>query len=466
MHRDLIAAALALVIFLPSARAVDFGGNQSELIRSLLPTVVNITVRKEVVTDSTSAVNAGATTGQSADSKTFVGSGFVIDPAGAILTNYHVLENAFDISVTLFDGSVLPGTMMYASRLADLAVLRVQPPQPLTPVQWGDSTKLQIGEPVFAIGNPLGIGTSVSGGIISGLNRNVQDSPYDDYIQTDAAINHGNSGGPLFDMKGRVIGVDTALVSPTEASAGLGLAIPSDTAQFVVGQLKTYGWVRPGWIGVKLQQVTSAMAEAMGMRQAEGSVVSWVLPDGPARKAGIEIGDVILRFGDKKPPDERALLRDIVRTPVGETVQVTVHRDGGQQTLPVTVAAWPRKKWETRDAPLPTERPNTGIRPDLGLSLAVIATSDRAKYGLEDDVGGVLVSGVVPGSDAARRGMTEGDVILRVQGKPVTAAGDVQSSIAAEREAKHRFIMMLVLQKGRTTPGPSWVALRLPDSEG
>jgi serine protease Do len=465
MHRHLIAAALALVISLPSARAGDFGGNQSELIRKLLPTVVNITVRKEV-TDSPSSVNAGATTGQSADSKTFVGSGFVIDPAGVILTNYHVLENAFDISVTLFDGSILSGTMMHASRLADLAVLHVQPPYPLTPVQWGDSTKLQIGEPVFAIGNPLGIGTSVSAGIISGLNRNVQDSPYDDYIQTDAAINHGNSGGPLFNMNGQVIGVDTALVSPTEASAGLGLAIPSDTAQFVVDQLRAYGWVRPGWIGVKVQQVTPPMAEALGMRQAEGSVVSWVLPDGPARRAGIQIGDVILRFGDKTPQDERALLRDIVRTPVGETIQVTLQRDGANQTLPVTIAAWPRKKWETRDAPLPTERPNTGVRLDLGLSLAAIPTSDRAKYGLEDDVGGVLVSGVVPGSDAARRGMTEGDVILRVQGKSVAAARDVQSSIAAEREAKHRFIMMLVLQKERTVPGPSWVALRLPDAAG
>jgi serine protease Do len=465
MHRHLIAAVLALVVFLPSARAGDFGGNQSELIRNLLPTVVNITVRKEV-TEPTSSVNAGATTGQNADSKTFVGSGFVIDPTGTIVTNYHVVENAFDISVTLSDGSVLPGTMMYASRLADLAVVRVQPAQPLTPVQWGDSTKLQIGEPVFAIGNPLGIGTSVSAGIISGLNRNVQDSPYDDYIQTDAAINHGNSGGPLFNMTGQVIGVDTALVSPTEASAGLGLAIPSDTAQFVVGQLKAYGWVRPGWIGLKVQQVTPSMAEALGMRQAEGSVVSWVLPDGPARRAGIQIGDVILRFGDSAPRDERALLRDIVRTPVGETVQVTLERDGAQQTLPVTVAAWPRKKWETRDAPLPTERPNTAIRPDLGLSLAGIPASDRAKYGLEDDVGGVLVSGVVPGSDAARRGVAEGDVILRVQGKPVAAATDIQSSITAEREAKHRFIMMLVLQKERTVPGPSWVALRLPDAAG
>ena len=171
------------------------------------------------------------------------------------------------------------------------------------------------------------------GGIVSGLNRNVADLPYDDYIQTDAAINHGNSGGPLFDMEGRVIGMNTALVSPTDASAGLGLAIPSDSAQFVVGRLMKYGWVRPGWMGVKVQQVTRELAAAMGTKP-EGSVVAWVMPASPAHEAGIEIGDVILKYGDATPGDERALLRDIVRTPVGETVPVVVQRGSAERTLP------------------------------------------------------------------------------------------------------------------------------------
>jgi serine protease Do len=466
MPRILVAAALFVAIAIPSARAGDAAGNQAELIQSLLPTVVNVTVRKEV-TASSPSVNAGASTGQNADrSRTYVGSGFVIDPSGVIVTNYHVVEEAYDISVTLFDGSVLPGTMTHASRLADLAVVSVQAGHPLKAVQWGDSTKLVVGDPVFAIGNPLGIGTSVSAGIVSALNRNVQDSPYDDYIQTDAAINHGNSGGPLFGMDGRVVGIDTALVSPTDASIGLGLAIPADTVQFVVERLRTYGWVRPGWIGVKVQQVTRGMAEAMGMQQPEGSIVSWVLPDGPAREAGIQIGDVLLRLGNQTPLDERALLRDIVRTPVGETVPVALLRNGTQQIVPVTVAAWPREKWDTKDAPLPTDRPTRAIQPDLGLSLAPVAPGDRAKFGLEDDLSGVLVSGVAPGSDAARRGMAEGDVILRVQARPVAAIADVRASIDAEREAKHRFIMMLVLQKTRTTPGPAWIALQLPDPAG
>ena len=168
---------------------------------------------------------------------------------------------------------------------------------------------------------------SVSAGIVSGLNRDVQDSPYSHYIQTDAAINHGNSGGPLFDMKGRVVGVDTALVSPTQASAGLGLAIPSDAAEFVIGRLMQYGWVRPGWIGIKIQQVTLEMAQAMGMQRPQGSIVSWITPGGPAEHAGMAIGDVILKYDDDAPHDERALLRDIVRTPVGKAVNVVILRD-------------------------------------------------------------------------------------------------------------------------------------------
>jgi serine protease Do len=458
----LVAAVLAGAPVLPPARAAAVD-NRAELIHSLLPAVVNVTVRKDVVSPESSGYAAAAAAG--ADIKTFVGSGFVIDLSGLIVTNYHVVENAFEIVVTLSDGTTLPGKMLHASRLADLAVVQVHAGRTLTPVQWGDSMGLNIGDPVFAIGNPLGIGTSVSAGIVSGLNRNVQDSPYDHYIQTDAAINHGNSGGPLFGMDGRVVGVNTALVSPTDASAGLGLAIPADAAQFVVDRLMKFGWVRPGWIGIKVQQVTPEMAEAIGMDRAEGSMVSWVRPDGPADRAGLAVGDVVLRYGSDAPPDERALLRDIVRTPVGETVPVAVARRGEQLTVPVAVAEWPRSVWEERDAPLPPERPRADIGPDLGLSLVAIPADARMRLGLQDLAGGVLISAVLPGSDAARRGMADGDVILRVQDKPTGSPADVQQSIDAERAAKHRVLLVLVLQKLRKVPGPSWVTLRLPEPE-
>jgi len=459
-----VALAFVLPVSSPPVHAADLVTNRSELIQSLLPTVVNITVRKEVARP-TGSQEATASTG-SDETKSFVGSGFVIDPSGLIVTNYHVVEDAFEIAVTFSDGAILPATLLHASRLADLAVVQVKADHPLAPAQWGDSTKLNVGDQVFAIGNPLGIGLSVSAGIVSGLNRDVQDSPYNHYIQTDAAINHGNSGGPLFDMKGRVVGVDTAMASLTEASAGLGLAIPSDAAEFVVGQLMQYGWVRPGWIGIKIQQFTPEMARAMGMQRPQGSIVSWITPGAPAEQAGLAIGDVILKYGDDAPHDERALLRDIVKTPVGKAVNVVIRRDHNELTLPVTVTAWPRSKWEERDAPLPAERPNSRIPPDLGLSLAAIPTSKRASLGLADTEGGVLVTDVVPGSDAARRGMTNGDVILRVDRDATASPDDIWKAINDERAERREFTMMLVLQKHPRAPGAEWVVLRLQGPAG
>ena len=375
-------------------------------------------------------------------------------------------SDAFEIAATFSDGSILPATVLHASRLADLAVLQVKADHPLTPAQWGNSIQLSVGDQVFAIGNPLGLGVSVSAGIVSGLNRDVQDSPYSHYIQTDAAINHGNSGGPLFDMKGRVVGVNTALVSPTEGSAGLELAIPSDAAEFVVGRLMQYGWVRPGWIGVKIQEVTLEMARAMGMQRPQGSIVSAITPGGPAEHAGMAIGDVILKYGDDAPHDERALLRDVVRTPVGKAVNVVIQRDNTELTLPITVAEWPRSKWDERDAPLPAEHRNSRIPPDLGLSLAAIPTSKRASLGLEDTEGGVLVAGVAPGSDAARRGLTDGDIILRVHRDPTASPDEVWKAINAERAERREFTMMLVLQKHPRAPGAEWVVLRLHEPAG
>src|SRR3984885_2803667 len=237
-----IVALMAIMLSCPATFAVaeDVGTHTTDLIRGLLPTVVNIAVRKEVPTEARMANAASSFDSGNDVSKSFVGSGFIIDPSGLIVTNYHVVDGAYEISVTLSDGTVLPGKLVHASRVADLAVVQVQVDHPLTPVQWGDSTKIRVGDEVFAIGNPLGIGMSVSSGIVSGLNRDVQDSPYDDYIQTDAAINHANSGGPLFDMEGHVVGLNTALVSPTESSAGLGLAIPADSVRFVVERLITH----------------------------------------------------------------------------------------------------------------------------------------------------------------------------------------------------------------------------------
>jgi serine protease Do len=466
-----LAAAAIMAVLVSTAGspvlAEDVGANKSELIRGLLPTVVNISVRKDEVTNPPSPVNAAAPGADvTPNIKGYVGSGFVIDPSGLIVTNYHVVENAFEITVTFFDGSRLSGKTLSASRTADLALLKVEADHPLAAAHWGNSDLVQIGDQVFAAGNPFGIGLSVSAGIVSGLNRDIQNSPYDDLIQTDATINHGNSGGPLFDMQGSVIGVNSAILSPTPGSAGIGFAIPTSSARFVIDRLRTYGWVRPSWVGLKLQQVTPDIAQAMGMTKPEGSIVAWVLPNGPANKAGLVIGDVILRFDSRAPTDERALLREIATTPVGDTMTLLVRHDGKELSVPMTTEAWPRDQWDARDAPLLAQRPKIVIPPDLGLSLSAVTADQKQKVGLSEGLDGVLVSTVTPNSDPARRGMVNGDIILRVQDKPVLTPAEVQAGIDAARADKRDFVLMLVLPKVRDVPGPKWIPLQVVSTDG
>jgi serine protease Do len=471
LHRRLLVVVITVVkactLGLP-ALADDIGANKAELIRGLLPTVVNISVKKEeFTTPDPATVSANMPQADpGASIKTYVGSGFVIDPSGLIVTNYHVVENAFEVTVMFSDGTRVPGKTVSASRLADLALMKVEMDHPLAAAQWGNSELLQVGDQVFAAGNPFGIGLSVSAGIVSGLNRDIQDSPYDDFIQTDAPINHGNSGGPLFDMQGKVVGVNSTIISPTAGSVGLGFAIPSSVAHFVIDQLRTYGWVRPGWVGVKVQQMTPEIANAMGMVRPEGSIVSWVLPDGPAMKSGLAIGDVIMRYNGSVLSDERALLRSIAHTPVGETITLLVRRDGEERPVPVPVEAWPRNQWEARDAPTAVQRPKTVIPPDLGLSLSPIGKEERAQAKLENDMNGVLVTSVAANSDSARRGMASGDIILRVQDLPVSSPAEVQTGVDAARARKRNFVLMLVLPKVRKVPGPKWVALQVASVGG
>jgi serine protease Do len=472
--RQFLSAAAITILMAWTAAAPALAQNpsasQSELIRGLLPTVVNIAVKKnEPPAADVAAAAADASTPATdpgSNIKSYVGSGFVIDPSGLVVTNYHVVEDAFEITVTFSDGDRLPGKMLSASRLADLALVKVETDRPLAAAHWGDSDKLQVGDQVFAAGDPFGIGLSVSAGIVSGLNRDIQNSPYDDLIQTDATINHGNSGGPLFDTQGNVIGVNSTILSPTSGSSGIGFAIPSTSARFVIDQLRTYGWVRPGWIGVKVQTVTREIANAEGMPRPQGSIVSWVLPNGPAKQAGLQIGDVIVRYNDTTPSDERALLRDIAHTPVGDTMTLVVRREGQERSIAITSAEWPRNQWDKNDAPTPVLLPKINVPPGLGLSLAPLATDDQAKLGVATGLTGVLVTNVAPNSDSASRGMASGDIILRVQDKPVSTPDEVEDGVHAARADKRMFVLLLVLPKTSTVPGPKWVALQLNPAGG
>ncbi|MBN9507694.1 MAG: trypsin-like peptidase domain-containing protein, partial [Alphaproteobacteria bacterium] len=420
--RGLTRLAAVLVLLWPLGAAADelVMTDHAGLIRSLLPTVVNITAKAEVADETSAVTAAAAQPGQSYRVMTLAGSGFVVDPAGVIVTNWHVVNGAFEIYVTFSDGTRAKAEVLNAARIVDIALLKVSLGHQLAAVRWGDSEKVQIGDPVFAIGNPLGVGMSVSSGIVSALNRNIMDTPYDDFIQTDAAINHGNSGGPLFDMKGEVIGVNTALISTTTASAGLGFAIPANDARFVVERLQHYGWVRPAWLGVKVQQLTPEMATALGMDDTRSSIVAWVIDGGPAAKAGLKVGDVILRFGGKSPSDERALLRTIAATMPGTPVTITILRKGKQMELPVTLTEWPKTQWEERDAPTRVTAPRWNVPPDLGLTVEPLTDALRAKNELPRGPRGVLVSGVAQDTDAARRGLSIGDVIIQVGDVPVS----------------------------------------------
>jgi serine protease Do len=424
--------------------------------------VVNVTALAVAATPPPQM--AGATAGPgvaSAEQKRQLGSGFVTDPKGEIVTNYHVIDGAYEVIATLADGTQLEAKVEAADRLSDIALLKVNPPAPLRAAAWGDSATVRVGDPVLAIGNPLGVGLSVTGGIVSALNRDIMETPYDDYIQTDAPINHGNSGGPLFDMRGRVVGINTAIISPTAGSAGLGFAIPAADALYVIGQLRRFGWLRPGWLGMKVQQLTTDMAEALGMAEPRGLIVAAVIESGAAAAAGLQVGDIVLAYNGAAPSDERALLRAIAQTAPGTRASLTVLRDGEPREVAATVREWPRQQWERFDAPVAPARAAQKIPPDLGLTVAPLLSAQRLRLNLGPDTPGVLVTAVAPGTDAAWRGVAAGDAILRVRDRAMRAPADFLPALEAARAAHRQFALVLVQPLKQTRPGPEWRALQL-----
>jgi serine protease Do len=476
----LAAAALGVVLgsapYAPS-HAERMRVSDAALIRTLLPSVVNISSRKTSDEPLAPTSMAAGPESQAARTVALSGSGFVVDPQGIIATNYHVIGGAFEIIVTFHDGSRAPAKLLAGAKIGDIAVLKVDVGHPLPPVHWGNSDQIDIGDPVIAIGNPLGIGMSVTSGIVSALNRDIMASPYDDFIQTDAPINHGNSGGPLFNSKGEVVGIDTALYSPTSGSVGLGFAIPANDARFVIGRLVKYGAVRPGWIGVSLQQVTPDIADAIGMAQPVGAILSDITPASPADKAGLRVGDVIVRIGSKPAKDTRAVMRAVAVVPAGASVSVDVWRGGQEKQVTVVVQEMPA-------APTPAEKGtspaalNRTVPPDLGLQIASLDNEARNKYGIDFYEPGVLVTAVARNTDAAERGITAGDIILQIQDRPVASPEEFHARLNEVQEGKRSLVLVLVRPRVQPdavaqmkmqmkgSPGlhwgtPKWVALRV-----
>jgi serine protease Do len=429
----------------------------ADVVGDLLPTVVTINafMVEKSATDTTSLASPPAA---SDHPKPLEGAGVIIDPIGVILTNNHTIAGGSDMQVTFADGTHVSGRILATAPRVDLALVKVDAPHPLTAARWADSDRVRVGEQVFAVGNGLGAGLSVSAGVVSALHRNIQSTPYDDLIQTDAAINHGNSGGPLFDWRGEVIGITTALLSPTAGSAGLGFAIPANDAKFIADRLLRDGRLRQGYIGIKTEQVTQDVAVALGMAQPKGSIVALVRLGEPAEAAGLRAGDVIVRYDNSPVADDRALLRCIARSAIGQAVPVTVLRGGSEQTLQVTPSDWPEPATTLSDE---KPHPPALVPRDLGLSLSALTADLRARHGLQMQRGGVLIDDVTPGTDAFDRGLHEGDVILRVQDAEVASPQEVQAAIEAARAANKPFVVALVLSTAEQLSGPHWLALRV-----
>jgi serine protease Do len=450
IFRPLAAAAMLLAtacLTPPPARADEASRAQSELIRRVLPSVVNIISHARPADAEAAGVAPGEP--ESVEFTSANGSGFIVSADGTILTNWHVVAGAFEIFVTLLDGTRLEAEVLSATRIVDLALLKVNAGRPLQAVTWGEMGRVQVGDSVLAIGNPLGIGTSVSRGIVSALHRDINDTPIDDFIQTDAAINHGNSGGPMFNMDGEVIGVDSAIVSPTAANAGLGFALPAYQAQFMIEQLKKYGWVRPGWLGVKVQTVSADMARALGMGSPRGSMVAWLEQGGPAEQGGLRLGDVVVRFEEDTPADQRAFIRDMTGSWPGRHVTLGVIRDGQEINVAVVETEWPRQLWDGVAAAVKVAKPHWVIPADLGISVTPLTPALRAQYEVPDEVAGVLVTDVRRGTDAAKRGLVAGDVIEQVGGAKVDSKNSLQAAIDAARKAGKPMANLLLYPKQR-----------------
>ncbi|MCP5088958.1 MAG: Do family serine endopeptidase [Rhodobacteraceae bacterium] len=382
-----------------------------------------------------------------------LGSGFIISADGYVVTNNHVIDGADEIIIELYEGGELEAKLVGRDAKTDIALLKVEADEPLPFVSFGDSDISRVGDWVMAIGNPLGQGFSVSAGIISARNRSLRGS-YDDFIQTDAAINKGNSGGPLFNMDGNVIGVNTAIISPTGGSIGLGFSMSSNVVSKVVDQLKEFGETRRGWLGVRIQEVDQDLADAIGLEKVAGALISDV-PEGPAADAGMLSGDVILNFDGKEVEDSRGLVRAVGDAEVGKTVRVVIFRDGKTQTLKVVLG---RREDAERPRIVPTAaKPDVTEQEALGMTLTSLTDEIRQQLSLDGDAGGVAVINVDETSDAFEKGIRPGDLISEVGQKPVSSAKDVAQAFKDAREAGRKSVLLLVRRGG----DPRFVALSL-----
>ena len=378
-----------------------------------------------------------------------LGSGFVIDPSGLIVTNNHVIATADQITVTLSDDTALQAQVIGRDQVTDLALLKVDTKTPLPAASWGDSNKAKVGDWVLAIGNPFGLGGTVTAGIISATARDIHSSPYDDYLQTDASINRGNSGGPMFDLSGEVIGINTVIYSPSGGSIGIGFAIPSTLAQPIIEQLKATGKVERGWIGARIQPVTDDIAESVGLDKARGAMIATIDAESPAQQAKLQPGDVILSYDGKPIERSRQLPRLVAATPPDKQVKATIWRDGKEQEVELKAAALNPNR-PPAPAPAP-EKPKPPATVDaLGLKLAKVSPELKKQFSLPEAASGVVITEVPPNSPGAGQGLRPGDLVIAVGHAPVGSPDAVPPLVAAAKKAGQKKMLVRVEREGNT----------------
>jgi serine protease Do len=445
----------------PPPRMIEAGAPFSfaDLVERVSPAVVTVTAETQE-TDAQAMLNSPDNLpepfrdffNQFGEGKQFqiphkavsMGSGFIIDRGGYIVTNNHVIDSAKKITVKLPDGRQFDAKLIGTDASTDVALLKVKSDKPLPTVEFGDDRQLRVGDWVIAVGNPFGLSNTVTAGIVSSLSRDIPGSgPYNDFIQIDAPINRGNSGGPTFDLRGQVVGMNSMIFSPSGGSVGIGFAIPATTIRDVVGQLEAHGRVARGWLGVSIQSITPDIAGSMGIKEAKGAIVTAIVPGGPAAKAGFEQGDVVVAINGKPIEDSRDLTRRVAALPAGGRASFTVLRGGSSKTLSVQIA---QKKDEqlaaNESAPQNEAAGPTGEA--MGLGLAAVTPEMRRSYNLDGTVEGVLITKVDPNSDAADKGLEPGEVLLSVGNRSVHTPQEVQSRIAEAHAQGHKSVLLLV----------------------